>query len=109
MFFTFFLIPALTVYVVEAKCGAGYEQVGNKCRDIDECNSKGITVNMNAVGVCDNVGKTTVDAAQRKCSNFGGNLFAPRTSADVKFLKELGEDMYIGIKWIGNKWRYMDG
>ena len=97
------------INLIDAKCQSGYELVNNKCKDIDECKATGTTINMNGTGICDNVGWASVDDAQKRCSNLGGNLFAPRNNDDIEFLKDLGEDMYIGIKWVGNKWRYISG
>ena len=50
-----------------------------------------------------------MDEGIELCASYGGKVYEPRTQADVDFLTQLGEDLFVGVKWDGSNWRYISG
>ena len=80
-------------------------EISIDCENVtQECQSE-----ISADGVCGKSDKKKSQSdAEKACKEKGGSLMSPKNQDDIDFLRDIGEDLWVGIEYDGDNWIYTD-
>jgi len=83
-------------------CPTGYKMgAENECKDVNECE-------WDHAAFCKvSESKIKFEAAVEKCHQAGGSLWPSSSNADFEYIDNLETDLWIGIKFDGQDWRFL--